>query len=241
MNNSINLYCQPAYNYGTNKIDYTEILIRGYNGKDSVYSIMNDIEAHSSEARFDLDILEETLNTLNKYGKLSMPIGVNLCPLTMEQAGIAEKIVSIIQKNNKFNNDIVIELNESTDFKHKNVLANAKYFNKCNIKIALDDFGIDSANLMVLIMYKIDILKVDKKFVDLNNEDELEESQSSVLRALNRIIKDLKIKHIVEGIETDKQLNEIKNIGYKVVQGYIYKKPVPFEQFIKDNLSKGEK
>jgi len=237
---NISLYCQPAYNYSTNNIDYTEILIRKYNDKTGVYSIMNSVRSTSDEVKFDLDILKETLDLLNSYGKLNMPVGVNLCPLTMEQAGIAERIVNIIHTNNKFNNEIIIEINESTDFGHKNVLANAKYFNEHNIKIALDDFGIDSANLMVLIMYKIDILKVDKKFVDLNNEEELEESQASVLRALKRIIKDLHIKHVVEGIETQKQLDEIQHLGYKVVQGYIYKKPVPFEQFIKENISKGE-
>lgn len=87
-------------------------------------------------------------------------------------------------------------------FLTKNVINNARVFNDNNIKIALDDFGIDNANLMVLLMYKVDILKVDKKFIDTNNEDELEESQAAILKALRSIIRDLHIKHIVEGIES---------------------------------------
>lgn len=235
---NITIYCQPAYNYGTQNIEYAEILVREYNDKNGVYNIMNSIKASNSEAKFDLDILNETLDILNEYGKLGMPVGVNLCPVTMEQAGVAEKIVDILKTKNKYNNEIVIEINESTDFRHKNVLANARYFNEHHIKIALDDFGIDSANLLVLIMYKIDILKVDKKFVDLNNEQELEESQASILRALSKIIEDLQIKHVVEGIETEKQLNEIKSLGYKVVQGYVYEKPVQFTKFIEENMNK---
>ena len=171
----IKLYCQPAYNYDKNTIDYLEVLVREYQGCESVYSVMQYIKNNNKEVSFDLAVLSETLRILN---------------------------------NN-------------------------------NIKIALDDFGIDNANLMVLLMYKVDILKVDKKFIDTNNEDELEESQAAILKALRNIIRDLHIKHIVEGIESKKQLQEVKSLGYSVVQGYVYKIPIPFEKVIQD-INKGD-
>ena len=235
----IKLYCQPAYNYDKNTIDYLEILVREYQGCESVYSVMQYIKNNNKEVSFDLAVLSETLRILNKHPKLDIPVGINLMPVTMEQAGISEKIVKIIHENNKNGNEIIIEINEDTDFSHKNVINNAKVFNDNNIKIALDDFGIDNANLMVLLMYKVDILKVDKKFIDTNNEDELEESQAAILKALRSIIRDLHIKHIVEGIESKKQLQEIKSLGYSVVQGYVYKIPIPFEKVIQD-INKGD-
>ena len=230
-NNKLNLYIQPAYNCKTKNIEYAEILIRGFMGSNSVPKILKFIEVNKLESQFDLDILSETLRIINHYEKLEYPIGINLCPNTIKEDGIADKIIQIINENNKSCNEIIIEVNEKTEFKDKIVRKNMKKLRDNNIKIALDDFGVEGANLYTLLECNLDIIKVDKAFID-RTDVEYEESQYKILRRLLQLCNDFNLKHIVEGIETTKQLKNLENIGYTVIQGYLYKKPLPLIEFL---------
>lgn len=230
----INLYVQSAYNYDSSNIDYIEVLVRGYRGFNSVPSIMKFVNLNNLEETFDLDVLTESLRLLNNFDKLEYPIGINLCSSTIELEGIADKIITIIRENNKSGNDIIIEINEKTDFKNKTVIENIKRLRDNGIKIALDDFGVDGANLYSLLNCDIDILKVDKAFIE-TTENEYEESQLKILKRLLQICDDFNLKHIVEGIETTRQLKYIKDMGYSVVQGYLYEKPLPFVKFLESH------
>lgn len=230
----IKLYVQPAYNYDTKHIDYVEVLVRGYRGFDSVTSILRFVGLNKMEEAFDLDILAESLRLLNHFDKLDYPIGINLCPNTIIVEGIADKIISMINENNKSDNEIIIEINEGTDFKNRVTRENIRKLRESGIKIALDDFGVEGANLYALLSCNIDILKVDKAFIE-TTEKEYEESQSKILRRLLQLCNDFSLKHIVEGIENKRQLNIIKEMGYNVVQGYLYEKPLPFMKFLEEN------
>lgn len=231
----IKLYIQPAYNYNTKNIEYAEVLIREYRGIESASKILKFVELNHMEKTFDIDVLTETLYIIKKYGKLEYPIGVNLCPNTIKIKNIANEICNIINANNKSNNEIIIEINEKTDFKDKIVRENIGILRENNIKIALDDFGVDGSNLYSLLSCNIDILKVDRAFID-NTHIEYEESQSKILRRLLQICNDFNLKHIVEGIETKKQLKNIENLGYNLVQGYLYEKPLPIEEFLEHSI-----
>lgn len=234
MSRQLLLYMQPAYNYSTDKVEYAEVLTRKYKNIDNICDILKYVELNSLEQQFDMDVLEETLEILSKYAKLKYPIGINLCSSTIEIPGISKTILEKIDKYNSVGNDIIIEVNEKTDFSDKNVQSNIKELRDHGIKIALDDFGIQSSNISTLINCKVDILKVDRAFIDNNNTNiEKEESQSKLLRVLLQICNEFNLKHIVEGIETNKQLNTIKRLGYDIVQGYLYEKPIPLVDYLK--------
>lgn len=230
----ISLYVQPAYNYGSQQVDYAEVLVRGYGGFNSVQSILKFVNLHRIEEQFDLDVLTESLRLLNNFNKLEYPIGINLCPETIKRDGTADKILKLVEENNKSNNELIIEINERTDFKDSVVKENIKKLRDNGIKIALDDFGVESSNFYSLLNCNIDILKVDKAFIEAT-EKEYEESQIKILRRLIQICDDFNLKHIVEGIETKRQLKYLQQMGYSVIQGYLYEKPIPFLQFLELN------
>lgn len=234
MTNSISVFVQPAYNYKTKQVEYLEILVRKYKGFTSVHSILKFVHLNSIEEQFDLDVLNETIRLLNNFETLECPVGVNLCPRTITIDGIAEKIIQTIDENNNSGTEIIIEINEGTDFKNTNTKKNIKKLREHGIKIALDDFGIEGSNLYTLLSCDIDILKVDKVFID-DIHTEYEDSQSKILKRLLQLCNDFNLKHIVEGIETSRQLNSIQKLGYSVVQGYLYEKPLPFIQYLDEN------
>lgn len=230
----MNLYVQPAYNYDSKQIDYIEVLVRGYRGIKSAPNILRFVQLNKLEETFDIDVLRESLKILNNFEKLDYLVGINLCPDTIQLKGMADKIIKIIKENNKSGNEIVIEINEKTDFKNTTAIENIKKLRENGVKIALDDFGVEGSNLYSLLNCSIDILKVDKAFIEANKE-EYEDSQLKILKRLFQICNDFNLKHIVEGIETPRQLKYIKEMGYSVVQGYLYERPLPFLKFLESN------
>ena len=230
----INLYVQPAYNYASKQIDYIEVLVRGYRGIKSAPNILRFVQLNKLEETFDIDVLKESLKILNNFEKLDYLVGINLCPDTIQLKGMADKIIKIIKENNKSGNEIVIEINEKTDFKNTTAIENIKKLRENGVKIALDDFGVEGSNLYSLLNCSIDILKVDKAFIEVDKE-ECEDSQLKILKRLFQICNDFNLKHIVEGIETPRQLKYIKEMGYSVVQGYLYERPLPFLKFLESN------
>lgn len=225
------LFVQPAYNYRTQKIEYAEILIRRYKEFNTVEGILDYVKSNNLTKELDFNVIKHTLESLNNYSKLTYPIGVNLCPETINQKGIAGEIIDLINKTNKHGNEIIIEVNEKTDFKDKVVRRNISELKDAGIRIALDDFGMDSANFYCLMSCDIDILKVDKAFID-TTKIKYKDSQNKILRRLLEICKDLRLEHIIEGIETKKQLDTIEKIGYDVVQGFLYEKPVELNRYL---------
>lgn len=179
----MNLYVQPAYNYDSKQIDYIEVLVRGYRGIKSAPNILRFVQLNKLEETFDIDVLKESLKILNNFEKLDYLVGINLCPDTIQLKGMADKIIKIIKENNKSGNEIVIEINEKTDFKNTTAIENIKKLRENGVKIALDDFGVEGSNLYSLINCSIDILKVDKAFIEANKE-ECEDSQLKILKRL---------------------------------------------------------
>lgn len=232
MVNEITLFVQPAYNYSTSKVEYAEVLIRNYRGLTKVPDILNFVKDNHIEEEFDMDVLRETLRVVSETPELDYPIGVNLCSETIKKEGIASKVIGEINKFNVNHRQIVIEVNEETNFCDKVVINNIEELRKNNIKIALDDFGVKNSNLLSLMNAKIDILKVDRAFIDTTTKEK-EESQHEILKLLIQLCNNLNLKHIVEGVETNRQLNHIQNLGYSVVQGYLYERPVPFVSYMK--------
>lgn len=240
MAHELKLYIQPAYNYMTHKIEYAEILIRGYRGIDNVSKILRFVEKNHIEGQFDLEVLEETLVKMKKYNKdkLKYAIGVNLCAFTPSIDGIAYKIINKIDSYGIMHENIIIEVNEYTDFDDSNVRSNIKILRDSGIKIALDDFGVAMSNLSSLMHNNIDIIKVDKSFISKLASEEEEESRNEILRVMMDICNALKLKNIFEGIETIHQLNIIKKYGYTTVQGFLFNVPVPLDKFLRDGADK---
>lgn len=228
MAHNVVLFIQPAYNYATKKIEYAEVLIRKYRGIEGVPNILKFVSRNNIEDVFDIDILRETLHIMSSCGSIDYPIGVNVCSTTACKDGIAERIIYEIDSYGVSHDRIVIEVNEETDFSNVNVKNNIKKLRDSGIKIALDDFGVKNSNLYSLMTANIDIIKVDRMFVDGAQTKEAEDSQNAILKVIMQLCDTLNIKHIVEGIETNKQLKNIQSLGYSVVQGYLYQKPTPF-------------
>ena len=98
-------------------------------------------------------------------------------------------------------------------------------------RIAVDDFGSGYSSLHLLKKMPIDILKIDKSFLDINEDMPL--TDEIVMRDVVDMGKHLDLQIIVEGVETIEQSDFLEAIGCDIAQGFLYGRPMPVEEFEK--------
>lgn len=100
--------------------------------------------------------------------------------------------------------------------------------------VSMDDFGSGYSNLASLAKLDFDIIKLDKTFCsDMTNKKE-----QTILSFIMKLVKELRIDVLCEGVETKELVENLKELGCYLVQGYFYSKPIPSEDFIQKFLIK---
>ena len=93
--------------------------------------------------------------------------------------------------------------------------------------ILMDDFGTGYSSLMMLKSVPVDVMKLDKSFVD--DYDDARGEQ--IIRCVMQMAKDLRIGITAEGVETKEQFEFLKDIGCDTIQGYYFARPMPEQEF----------
>ena len=131
---------------------------------------------------------------------------------------------------------IEFEITESLMMNDSDLTINTlKQIKEMGIDIAMDDFGTGYSSLAYLKRYPIDILKIDRAFVKDVTDDE---NDAAIVDAIIALAKQLKLKVVAEGIETEAQYKLLKESGCEVGQGYLFSKPVDFDGVL-ELLEKG--
>ncbi|MDD3239343.1 MAG: EAL domain-containing protein, partial [Lachnospira sp.] len=131
--------------------------------------------------------------------------------------------------------NIVLEITESFAINDmKRVLEIINGLKKLGPKIALDDFGTGYSSLNYIKQLPLDIIKVDKTFIDGIVEDEYAQA---FIRLIVELSKTIDTKIVVEGIESQEQYELLKSLGVNYIQGYYFGKPIGATEFEQLNLN----
>lgn len=124
-----------------------------------------------------------------------------------------------------------LEITESMIMQNvEGVIAMMDDFRSLGISLSLDDFGTGYSSLSYLKRFPIDKLKIDQSFVRGVTQDA---DDAAITRAIISLSKNLGLRVIAEGVETEEQLAFIKAAGCEEIQGYYYSRPLPEEDFVK--------
>jgi diguanylate cyclase (GGDEF)-like protein/PAS domain S-box-containing protein len=153
-----------------------------------------------------------------------MTLTVNISGYQLQDAGVVDDIRRAIAETGFDPRYLVLEITESVLMQEDDmVLERLHAIKAVGVRLAIDDFGTGYSSLGYLQRFPIDILKIDKAFVDdIGNAG----AESALVRAIIALGETLKLETIAEGIELPQQLSGLQEIGCEMGQGFFFARPV---------------
>ncbi len=161
-------------------------------------------------------------------------ININLSYIQIKKSNVALDVLNLIDKIDIDPQYLTFEFTESAHIENDATVKKLiKIFNAEGIKLALDDFGTGYSNLAYLQNLNVDIIKIDRSFV---NKAMTDENIYSVISHIIDMAHNMDLSVCIEGIENEYEKSKISNLVPDTMQGYLYGKPVNAEQFLNDNI-----
>lgn len=229
--NEIFLVYQPKINID-NDIIYAEVLVRWQSKKLGFISpdIFIEVAEQTGEIyKLGKWIFEQAIKEISRYNKLGQYINlsVNLSPRQLLNKNIYTDFIQIIEENKVNAEQVTLELTESVMLDKNENFDLLTKFSDYGIKISIDDFGKGYSCFSYLKDFPINEIKLDKNFID-----EIEKPfNTHLIDSIASLSKKLNISLIVEGVEKEEQVEQLKNLGCYFFQGYYYSKPLSESDF----------
>lgn len=193
------------------------------------------LENDGAITKLDFYMLDRVCADIAKWTAMGLDpgrISVNFSKNHLHDEEFGRKIVSIIDSHEVNHHNIEIELTETSGFDNNSAMMRfVSYMKSEDIHTSIDDFGTGSSSLNMLSGLGMDIVKLDKSFVD-DIEYKPSTDQLFVKNIIN-MINELDIETVAEGVEGEGQANLLREWNCRVVQGYLYDMPLSAEEFSK--------
>ena len=228
-NKEFEVYYQPQINTQTEKMEGAEALVRWK--KDGNMISPSEFIPIFEKNYFIIKLEEfvyekvcENIQEMKTDFKEIPKISVNISKESLLEKDFLEKYMKITEQYSISPNDIEIEITERTTVDNntdmKEILEKIK---EKGFSIAIDDFGTGYSSLNMLEMLPIDMIKIDKSFIDRIGE---KNETIILLEIIFLISKKLNLKTVAEGVEKSEQVAYLKKENCDLIQGYFYAKPL---------------
>lgn len=238
------VYIHPQYEAKTGRCCGGEALVRwqsefmGFLPPDKFIPLF---ESNGFIVEIDFFMLEAVLRYLQDrfdHGQNLTTIAVNQSKVTISFPNYYERLKDTIKNFSVPLKYVEIEVTESVLENDMNLIVPLIHsIKRLGFCVAMDDFGSGFSSLNTLRMMPIDILKIDKGFL---NESDASARSGIIIKSVVVMAKELNMKIVCEGVETEEQVNFLREIGCDIIQGYFYSKPIPLSEFAPRHLDSGE-
>ncbi len=231
-------FYQPKVDVNTGKIIGGEALCRWYHKGKIIMpaEFIPSLEQTNDICKLDLYILENVCRDQRKWldggpGRKLVPMSVNFSRKHIINMDLPDTIEKILDKYRIPHDAIEIELTETTtDVGFSDLKRVVTELRSKGIATSIDDFGIGFSSMNILKGIPWRTIKIDKSFIP-NEEDEADSEKYIMFKGVVSLAKSLGIRCIAEGIETEFQVNIMRENGCDIAQGFYYDKPLPKEEF----------
>lgn len=159
-----------------------------------------------------------------------LTVAVNLSPVQLHHEGFFKSVLQQLDRMGLAASSLCLEITESVLVDNLSQVSTIlSRFRNMGVKIALDDFGTGYSSLNYLKNLPLDILKIDKTFIDNLKEGGVEKE---IIRTIVSLAHILRLEVVAEGVETQEQYNYLRQIGCNKVQGYYLSRPIPAEEIL---------
>lgn len=229
------VYLQPKADVLTGKIIGAEALVRHH---DPIVGIVppgkfiHVLEKERIIKYVDLFVFQKVCAILQQWkekGYPLIPISLNFSRITLMESSILDTLVKIHKQYDIPRELIEIEVTESIGNIEKSTVAQiGRSLKGLGFNLSLDDFGSQYTSMAILSIMDLDVLKIDRSLINTictNGKSRI------ILKYIIEICRDMNVDIVAEGVETEEQLELLKEYRCQAAQGYLFSKPIPQEEF----------
>lgn len=229
-------YYQPVVDITTGRLRGCEVLMRWRKADGTVIPPASFIPLAESSGL----IMEMTRSLMRKVSQELGPVsqirpnlrvGFNLAAQHFSDDSIVEDVRKIFEHSQVNLTQIVLEVTERQPLDD---LAQARHviaaLQQLGVKIAIDDIGAGHSGLSYILKLGVDVIKLDKMFVDALGS---ESNSTAIIETLVELARNMDIEIIAEGVETFEQVIALRERGIEAVQGYVFAPPLPGTSFLR--------
>jgi diguanylate cyclase (GGDEF)-like protein len=229
----LKLSCQPQYRTSTGELVGFEVLLRWHSKTRGIVA-PTDFILIAEETGIIKEIDDWVMRTACRAAAAwSVPtkVAVNVSARAICHPGIIDTVRNILVETGLAPSRLEIEVTETALINDlSRALHNLRQIKASGVSIAMDDFGTGYSSLSLLSSFPFDKIKIDRSFIQAVGQND---RADSIFRAVAGMGKALGVPVLVEGIETEEQLEFARSLGCDEVQGYYCGRPFPEEEIEK--------
>lgn len=232
INDEFFLVLQPKVDAVSEKVNGYEALIRWQHptkGLVSPNAFIPVVEQSGLFFDIDLYVFKESCKILQNYPEINVPLSINVSANSLHHY---EFISEISRLNNQLKPDLSLlqlEITENALIRSDSAIKHLNELKSIGFSICLDDFGAGFSSLSYLLRLPLDVIKIDRSFVQCVTD---QHDARVVLQGMVEIGRKLRKELVVEGVETKEQVDLIKRMRVSTFQGFYYYKPLSIEDAV---------
>lgn len=234
--NELSMHYQPLISLKDGEVIGFEALLRWQHAKLGFISPAKFIPiAEESDLIIPITnwILKQTTAQIAEWQKISssyrnLMVSVNISGKHLAEEALLEEVQKCLKNSKLSPSGLKLEITESTAMNNaERTIEILTKLNNLGVQLSIDDFGTGYSSLSYLHRLPFNTLKIDRSFVYSVGENG---ENSEILQTIVSLAKNLKMRVIAEGIETESQLLLLQNLGCDYGQGYLFSKPLPRDE-----------
>ena len=234
-NDEFLLHYQPKLDIASGKVTGSEALLRwqrpgsGLTPPDEFIPMLEETGLILPVGEWVLRTACQQLRTWHDLGLDSLSVAVNLSPRQFRQKDLAARIIRILDDSRLPASALELEVTESLMMENTDAsIETLAQLKERGIAISMDDFGTGYSSLGYLKRFPVDTLKIDRSFVrDVTTDPD----DAAIASAVIALAHSLRLSVVAEGVETEAQLEFMRERNCDQMQGYLLSRPLPAEAF----------
>jgi predicted signal transduction protein with EAL and GGDEF domain len=220
------LHYQPVLDLGRNKISGVEALLRWRHPQRGMVSPAEFIPI-AEQSGLIVPIGEWALRRAcadAAQWPADIRIAVNLSPVQVTGRNLVQTVIGALAASGLPASRLELEITETVLMQNTSeTLATLHQLRALGVRIALDDFGVGYSSLSYLRSFPFDKIKIDRSFVSDVSESE---EASAIVQAVVQLARSLGIATTAEGVETERQMARVRDLGCTEIQGFLFSAPL---------------
>ena len=229
------VWYQPQYNHSTDAMVGAEALVRWRHPRKGIIppdAFIPIFERNGFVYMLDKFVWEEVCRSLRKWldeGRNPLPVSVNISRYGVFQEDLADVLGGLVERYDLPFSLLRLEVTESAFAKDGGiVIAAVRTLLDMGFTVEIDDFGSGYSSLNTLKDVSAQILKLDMKFLESSEDSQ---RGGNIVESIVRMAKWLGMSVIAEGVENIRQADFLRSVGCGYMQGYLFARPMPREQY----------